>query len=121
MKKLAHQTEIHAALRRQIRHLEHCMTLVTKVDEEVYRLGRDVFRNDLGLSLWLSEPAFVLKGAVPLEKLRMAKGRKAVVVGLKQIAYGVLVRQGHRRHGIGTSLFFMGRSRGDTQLEEELM
>ena len=56
-----------------------------------YRLGRDVFRDDLGLALWFTEPASVLKGAVPLEKLRTAKGREAVVLGLKQIVCGVIV------------------------------
>lgn len=60
------------------------LALVPNVDEEVYRLGREVFKNDLGVALWLSEPASVLRGAISLEVLRTAKGRKAVVVGLKQ-------------------------------------
>lgn len=91
MKKPAHQAKLQAALRRQMRHLDRCITLVSMVDEEIYSLGRDIFRNDAGLALWLTEPAAVLRGAIPLQKLRTAKGRKAVVIGLKQIAYGVLV------------------------------
>ncbi len=91
MKSPTHQTKLKAALLRQIRHLDRCMALVPHVDEGVYRLGRELFKSDLGLALWLSEPASVLRGAIPLEKLRTAKGREAVVMGLKQIAYGVIV------------------------------
>lgn len=91
MKTPRHQTKLKTALERQIRHLDHCVTLVSNVDEEVYHLGREIFKNDLGLALWLTEPASVLKGAVPLEKLCTAKGREAVVESLKRIVYGVPV------------------------------
>ncbi len=65
--------------------------LVDCVDLEIYALGRNIIIHAAGLTQWLTEPAPSLQGAVPLEKLRTAKGRAAVRDALLLIAHCVPV------------------------------
>ena len=89
MKTPAHQKLLCAALNQQIRYLNRSLKLISKVDLEVYSLGRDIFSDDLALIQWLSEPAPSLRGAIPLQKLRSADGRTEVVHALTRIAHGI--------------------------------
>lgn len=91
MKNPAHQKQLKSALNQHIRHLNRCLKLISKVDLEVYALGRDIFTDDVALAQWLSEPAPSLRGAIPLERLRSGKGRTEVVRALTQIAHGIFV------------------------------
>lgn len=89
MKTPAHQKQLKSALNQHIRHLNRCLKLISKVDLEVYALGRDIFTDDSALALWLIEPAPSLRGAIPLKRLRSAKGRTDVVRALTQIVHGI--------------------------------
>jgi uncharacterized protein (DUF2384 family) len=77
-----------AALTAKIRHYERCLKLLPRVDAEVLEIGFELFSNELGLALWLCEPARALGGKIPLRVMRTARGRKEVVNILGAIAHG---------------------------------
>lgn len=89
MKSPKHQTQLKAAIRQQIKHLNRYLTLIANVDEQTYALAREVFTTDAAVAQWLSEPAPSLWGGIPFLHMRSAKGRKAVVESLKRIVHGV--------------------------------
>jgi len=89
MKPPKHHASLKASIRKQIRHLNRCLPLVSNIDPEIYALGRDLFTNDDGLAQWLTEPNPSIRGKVPLKHIRTAKGRHAVIESLKRILYGI--------------------------------
>jgi uncharacterized protein (DUF2384 family) len=84
----AQQRRLTAAVRAQIKHYERCGKLLLRVDAEVLAAGRDLFKEESGLVLWLCEPAHSLGGKLPLHVMRTAAGRKLVAGILRSIAYG---------------------------------
>jgi len=89
MKTATHQKKLRSALRAEIRHLTRCMQHLSRVDEETFARGKDVFATDAALAQWLCEPARSLQGAIPLATMRTAKGRRAVAEALIRIAHGI--------------------------------
>ncbi|KAB2906891.1 MAG: DUF2384 domain-containing protein [Dechloromonas sp.] len=86
-----HHRRLAAGLERQVGHLRRSILLLDRVDPEIYRAGRSLFSSDLGLALWLSEPARSLGGRVPLSIMRTKKGRAKVKDVLVALAHGLFV------------------------------
>lgn len=87
----AQRRRLEAGLDREIRRLVRAKTLLGRIDPEVYRAGRVLFKNDAGLALWLSEPARSLLDRVPLAVMRTKAGREKVTNILRSLAHGNLV------------------------------
>jgi len=77
--------------RRQVEHYNRCIKLLERVDEPIYRTGRDIFSSDAGLADWLCTPARSLGGRVPLDVMRTAAGRVKVAEILTALAHGVML------------------------------
>lgn len=85
----AQRRRLGAGLDREIGRLVRAKALLGRIDQEVYRAGRGLFRNDAGLALWLIEPARSLMGRVPLAVMRTKAGRQKVTNILRSLAHGI--------------------------------
>ena len=77
------------ALAHQIQHLERSRQMLSRVDNETLKAGRDLFDSEAALADWLSTPAHALAGKVPLAVMRTVKGRQKVASILRAISHGV--------------------------------
>src|SRR5688572_2307516 len=77
-----------AGLLAEIHRLERCRKHIARIDKQVFLAGISCFESATALVLWLTEPAMGLGGKVPLQVMRSAKGRKAVVNLLGRIDHG---------------------------------
>ncbi len=80
-----------ACLRAEIRHYEQCLALIRSLPPEVLIAGRELFRDERALALWLCEPVHALGGRVPLFHLRSATQRAQVVNLLRALVNGTIL------------------------------
>ena len=76
---------LETAIEAQIREYARCRSLLRHVDQDVLKLGIEVFRSEAAFALWLCAPARALNGKAPLRVLRSAKGRSRVTNILRAI------------------------------------
>lgn len=79
---------LEAAIEATIRRYRRCLKSVPDLDKEVYAAGMELFEDESSLATWLCEPARALSGKVPLDVMRLKKGREEVVSILRSIAQG---------------------------------
>lgn len=85
----AQYRRLSAGLDHEIERLVRAKARLDRVDQEIYLVGRDLFRDDAGLALWLSEPAPALGGRIPTVVMRTKAGRTKVLGVLKALVHGI--------------------------------
>lgn len=80
---------LQAGIKAEIGRYQRCLELIGYVDAEVLAAGMALFATEAALAIWLSEPARLLGGKVPLKVMETGQGRRRVAIALTQIAHGV--------------------------------
>lgn len=79
---------LEAAIVATIRRYRRGLKSVPGLDQEVYSVGMELFEDESSLASWLCEPARAMGDKVPLDVMRLKKGREKVVSILRSIAQG---------------------------------
>ncbi len=74
-----------------VQDFQSARELLAHADSEVLAAGRQVFRSDAAVALWLCTPARFADGKRPLKLLRTSEGRQKVASILIGLAHGNVI------------------------------